>query len=355
MAGGTGGHVFPALVVAQHLQSQGWEVHWLGTKAGLEATLVPKHHIPIHYISVSGLRKKGFGSWALAPLQLGIALYQSLRIFFQVKPAVVLGMGGFASGPGGIAAWLTRCPLVIHEQNALVGMTNRVLSGLANRVLEAFPGAFKSKVRAVYTGNPVREELFKLPLPKDRLRRAGEQQLKLLILGGSRGAEALNQLCPLALQRLSVDKRPNIWHQSGAGREKATLAFYEKVQVAARIEPFIEDMAAAYSWADLVVCRAGAMTIAELAAVGVGSILIPYPFAVDDHQTYNGRFLEKAGAAKLISQASLTPEKLADLLLALLQDRDQLLKMAEAAKGLARPDAIAQVAAICKEVANYAF
>jgi UDP-N-acetylglucosamine--N-acetylmuramyl-(pentapeptide) pyrophosphoryl-undecaprenol N-acetylglucosamine transferase len=348
MAGGTGGHVFPALAVAHRLQEKGWEIHWLGTKAGLEADIVTKAHIPLHYISVKGLRRKGGLAWVIAPYQLLIALFQSIRIILQLKPKVVLGMGGFVSGPGGLAAWLTHCPLVIHEQNSIVGMTNRWLARIAKRVLEAFPGAFKPSVKAICVGNPVRENLLALPGPVVRFQERNGP-IKLLILGGSRGAQVLNQICPLALKILTTDKRPEVWHQTGAGQDAVTQELYQKMGVVAHVEPFIQDMANAYAWADLVLCRAGALTIAELTAVGIGSILVPFPFAVDDHQTVNARFLEKAGAAILIQQSVLNKERLAQIISELSLDRRQLLNMAEIAHSLAYRDALMAVTTYCEE------
>lgn len=348
MAGGTGGHVFPALAVAHRLQEKGWEIHWLGTKAGLEADIVTKAHIPLHYIAIKGLRRKGVLAWIIAPYQLLIALLQSLRIIIQLKPKVVLGMGGFVSGPGGLAAWLTQCPLVIHEQNSIVGMTNRWLAHVAKRVLEAFPGAFKSSLKATCIGNPVREELLALPPPVLRFQER-KGPLKLLILGGSRGAQVLNQICPRALQTLAIDKRPEVWHQTGAGFDVTTRALYQELGVTAHIEPFIQNMADAYAWADLVLCRAGALTIAELTIVGIGSILVPFPFAVDDHQTVNAHFLEKAGAAILIQQSVLNKENLAQIISQLSLDRRQLLNMAEIAHSLAYRDALKAVTTYCEE------
>jgi len=354
MAGGTGGHVFPALAVAERLLSQGWDIHWLGTRAGLEASIVPKANIAIHYVSVKGLRKNGILGWCLAPLRLLWALFQSLCVIHQLKPDVVLGMGGFISGPGGLAAWLLRCPLVVHEQNAIVGLTNRALSHLANRVLEAFPGAFNAKVNAIYTGNPIREVLLAAPAPTLRFteRRLKEptEPLRLLVLGGSQGAVALNEVCPLAIQKMPIEKRPVVWHQTGVKNEAVTKTkvAYDSAGISARVEPFIEDMAAAYGWADLVLCRSGALTVTELATVGVGSILVPYPFAVDNHQTANGRFLEKADAAKIIDQSCLSAENLAGLLLELFSDNDRLFKMAEAAFSVAKRDALTEVVRYCE-------
>ncbi len=352
MAGGTGGHVFPALAVAHQMQKNGWEVHWLGTTTGLEAKIMPQNPIPIHYITVRGLRRRGFLGWCLAPFTVTRALWQSIRIIHRVKPQVVLGMGGFISGPGGLAAWLLRCPLVIHEQNAIVGFTNRWLALVAAEILEAFPGAFKGG-RATCIGNPVREALLNLPPPRDRFHHRNGL-VRLLILGGSQGALALNELCPEAIQQLPKGERPEIWHQAGAGREIATAKAYEAAGIAARVEPFINDMASAYAWADVVLCRAGALTVSELAAAGVGSILVPFPFAVDDHQTYNGRFLEKAGAALLIAQSDLNPHKLADTLGELLTDRERLVKMAEAAYTIAKRDAVTKMTKICGEISKHA-
>lgn len=348
MAGGTGGHVFPALAVARRLQAEGWQVDWLGTHHGLEAGIVSKAGIPLHFLSVTGLRGKGALTLLMAPFRLKWAFFQSWKIIRRLKPTLVLGMGGFVSGPGGLAAWALGRPLVIHEQNAILGLTNRLLARFASQALEGFPGVFPPQVRALYTGNPVREELLKCPAPQQRFAdRTGP--LRLLILGGSRGAHALNQLCPKAIQMIKTH-RPEIWHQAGALQVDITEKAYQEAQVNARVEPFIQDMAAAYQWADLVLCRAGALTIAELSAVGLGSLLVPFPFAVDDHQTHNGRFLEKAGAAILMPQSTLTPEKLKMTLSSFLEDRTQVLKMAEAAYSMAKRDALEQVVLDCKRV-----
>lgn len=355
MAGGTGGHVFPALAVADRLRSQDWDIHWLGTKAGLESTIVPKANIPIHYIEIKGLRKNGLAGWCLAPFRLLLALFQSLKIIHQLKPDVVLGMGGFICGPGGIAAWLLRRPLIIHEQNAISGLTNRALSHVAVRVLEAFPGTFHANIKAIYTGNPIREMLVDLPQPNIRFKEH-QGPKRLLVLGGSQGAVALNDICPAALQKMPIDKRPVVWHQVGSKNDAVakTKAGYKAAGIdidteAVRIDPFIDDMAVAYAWADLVLCRSGALTVTELATVGVGSILVPYPFAVDDHQTANGRFLEKMGAARIVAQSQLKAEKLAELFLELLNDRDRLLKMAEAAYQIAKRNAVTEVSRHCEE------
>lgn len=355
MAGGTGGHVFPALAVAERLISEGWDIHWLGTKTGMEASIVPKAHIPIYYISVKGLRRNGLLGWALAPFKLLRALFQALTVIRRLKPDVVLGMGGFISGPGGFAAWLLRRPLVVHEQNAIIGLTNQLLSHLADRVLEAFPGAFDSKVKAIYTGNPIREKLLAVPAPtlrfKERRLKSTTESLRLLVIGGSQGAAALNEICPAAIQKIPAQHRPVVWHQTGTKNEAVvkTKMAYDIAGISARVAPFIEDMASAYAWADLVLCRSGALTIGELATVGVASILVPYPFAVDDHQTANGRFLEKAGAAKIIDQSCLTAENLAKILIELFSDRDRLIKMAEAAFSVAKRDALTEVVRYCEQ------
>lgn len=355
MAGGTGGHVFPALAVADRLRNQDWDIHWLGTKTGLEATIVSKANIPVHYIDIKGLRKNGLAGWCLAPFKLIFALFQSLRIIYQIKPDVVLGMGGFICGPGGVAAWLLRRPLIIHEQNAIVGLTNRALSHLANRVLEAFPETFRPNAKAIYTGNPIRETLLAVSEPGVRFKEH-EGTKRLLVLGGSQGAIALNEICPAALQKMPIDKRPIVWHQTGSKNDavEKTKLGYKAAGIdidneAVRIDPFIDDMAAAYAWADLVLCRSGALTVTELATVGVGSVLVPYPFAVDDHQTANGRFLEKVGAARIIDQSQLKAENLAELFLELLNDRDRLLKMAEAAYQIAKRNAAIEVSKYCEE------
>jgi UDP-N-acetylglucosamine--N-acetylmuramyl-(pentapeptide) pyrophosphoryl-undecaprenol N-acetylglucosamine transferase len=373
MAGGTGGHVFPALAVAAELRERGAEVFWLGTRQGLEAKVVPAAGISMEWVSVSGLRGKGLLAWLLAPWRLLWAVLQVLAVMLRQRPVVVLGMGGFVTGPGGVVTWLLRKPLVIHEQNAIAGLTNRLLAPLAQRVLEAFPGTFQGK-HAVHTGNPVRRAIAELPAPEERFApRSGA--LHLLVLGGSLGARALNEIVPAALKDLAVADRADtppppgrgwpagpgegsflsrtmeIWHQAGSRHLDEARAHYGDAGVTARVEPFIDDMAAAYGWADLVVCRAGALTIAELAAAGVGAVLVPYPHAVDDHQTRNAAYLADAGAAVIVQQRELTRDKLRDLLASLI-DRSRLLVMAQAARRLAKPQAAALVAEQCWEAAH---
>jgi UDP-N-acetylglucosamine--N-acetylmuramyl-(pentapeptide) pyrophosphoryl-undecaprenol N-acetylglucosamine transferase len=350
MAGGTGGHVFPGLAVAQLLGEQGVAVDWLGTASGLEARLVPESGIPIHYISISGVRGKGLLNKALAPFRLFWAVMQSMRIIHQLKPDVVLGMGGFASGPGGIASWLLRYPLVIHEQNAKAGLTNKWLARFAVKVLEGFPGTFPANGKAVATGNPVRIEIAKLPSPDARVVDRVDQRLRLLVLGGSLGAAAINDLVPQALAELSIEERPLVYHQTGAKHLDDTLKAYAKSRVEAEVVPFITDMDKAYAWADIVLCRAGALTIAELCAAGLGAILVPYPHAVDDHQTANANYLVKNHAALLIQQTALTVNGLATLLRELAASPTQREAMAHAAYQLRQIDATNKVFKICGEI-----
>jgi UDP-N-acetylglucosamine--N-acetylmuramyl-(pentapeptide) pyrophosphoryl-undecaprenol N-acetylglucosamine transferase len=353
MAGGTGGHVFPALAVARLLRSRNEQVVWLGTPSGLEAGIVPREGFELHRVRVTGIRRKGWLAWLLAPGQLLLALTDAWRIVRRLRPKVVLGMGGFASGPGGLAAWLLRRPLIIHEQNAVAGLTNRLLAGLAREVLEAFPGSFATRVKARLVGNPVRADIIALPVPETRLP-AHQGRLRLLVLGGSQGARALNEAVPAAVALLPDAKRPEIWHQAGTSMLEAARTAYQGSGVAARVEPFIDDMAAAYMWADLVVCRAGALTIAELTAVGLGALLVPFPGAVDDHQTRNAEFLVRAGAAVLIPQAELTPQRLAGELRRCHEDRGIVRERASCARRVAHPRATEELADICMAVGNAA-
>jgi UDP-N-acetylglucosamine--N-acetylmuramyl-(pentapeptide) pyrophosphoryl-undecaprenol N-acetylglucosamine transferase len=351
LAGGTGGHVYPALAVARALQEQSREVVWLGTHRGLESRVVPAAGIPIEWVAVSGLRGKGIVALLLAPFRLVYALSQSLRVMWRHRPAAVLGMGGFVSGPGGLAAWLTRRPLVIHEQNAVAGLTNRLLARLARVVLQAFPGSFNSRRRAQTVGNPVRVDIAAIDEPGERL--AGRTgPLRLLVLGGSLGALALNESVPAALALLPADSRPVVRHQSGERTLKAARDAYEKHGIEAELVPFIEDMAEAYAWADLVICRAGALTVAELSAAGLPAIFVPFPSAVDDHQTANARPLVEAGAAEIIQQRDMTNESLAELLRKLLSSRDALLERAKKARSLAMPDSLGRITGHCLAAAG---
>ena len=348
MAGGTGGHVFPALAVADELRSRGVDVTWLGTRRGLEADVIPKADIPISYINVSGLRGNGLLGWIIAPLKLLYALWQGLNVMWKVKPRAVLGMGGFVTGPGGIAAWLTRKPLLVHEQNGISGMTNRLLVPFAAVVMEAFPHSI-APGKAIHTGNPVRKNISRLFEAGDKERQLNDP-LHILVVGGSLGAKALNDVVPEALSSIPADKRPIVWHQTGKKNIDEAQANYEKSGVEANVVAFIDDMAEAYRWADLVICRAGAMTIAELAIAGVASILVPYPYAVDDHQTANAKYLTDKQAAILVQQKDFTVEALRKMLADL--TANQLQQMAKAARSLALPDATRMVADKCMEAAH---
>ncbi len=350
MAGGTGGHVFPALAVAQELRSRGCEVSWLGTPHSFEAGIVPQYGFVLEAVDAYRLRGQGVAGKLLAPLRLLRAMLQAWRVLQRRRPQVVLGMGGFVTGPGGLVSWLQGRPLVIHEQNAIPGLTNQWLARIATRVLEAFPGSFAAARQAVATGNPVRREIAELPLPEARfVARSGS--CRLLVLGGSLGAAALNEKLPAALSLLAPDALPQVRHQAGRDKAEATRRAYVAAGIEAEVSDFLHDMAAAYAWADLVVCRSGALTVSELAAAGVGAVLIPYPHAVDDHQTRNARYLTAAGAGQLLPQSELSARSLAALLQRLCGDRSGLLTMAVAARRLARPDAAARVADHCEEVA----
>lgn len=342
MAGGTGGHVFPALAVAQVLRDKNHEVVWMGTPESFEARVVPQHGYPIAFVRVSGLRGKGIAKLLSAPFALLRALRESLEILRRQKPDMVLGMGGFASGPGGVAAWLARTPLVIHEQNAAAGMTNRWLARVASRVLEAFPSTFGKK--ALTVGNPVRAGFAQVPAPAERMNREGAR--RVLVIGGSQGARALNELMPAALQLIPIGERPVVRHQAGRTLDVAQ-AHYAKSGVSASVEQFIDDMPAAYAWADLVVCRAGASTIAELAAAGCAALLVPFPAATDDHQTANAQYLVQAGAARLLPERTLTPQTLAAQLQDLLSHRERLIEMAQAARSRAWHGAALKIAHVC--------
>jgi UDP-N-acetylglucosamine--N-acetylmuramyl-(pentapeptide) pyrophosphoryl-undecaprenol N-acetylglucosamine transferase len=351
MAGGTGGHVFPALAVAEALRAQGAEVFWIGTRRGMESRLVPEHGFDMEWVEIAGLRGKGLGAILSGPFRLLGALRQAWTILRRRRPAVILGMGGFVSGPGGLAARARGIPLVIHEQNAIPGLTNQWLARIASRVFEAFPGSFPQARKAIATGNPVRPAIAALPPPRERFAgRTGPAHV--LVVGGSLGAQALNETLPRALARLSAASRPLVRHQAGEKTLAAAQAAYLQAGVAAEVTAFISDMAQAYAWADLVVCRAGALTVSELAAAGLGAILVPYPHAVDDHQVSNARYLTEAGAALLIIQRDLDPAGLAMTLETLLADRARLLTMAEAARTRATPAAVDQIAAACLELAR---
>ena len=351
MAGGTGGHVYPALAVARALQKQSQDVVWLGTHRGLEARVVPEYGIDMEWISIRGLRRKGLLSTLLAPITIGWALIQSLGVILRRRPAAVLGMGGFVSGPGGVAAWLTRRPLLIHEQNAAAGLTNRLLARLARVVLQAFPGSFNSSVNAETVGNPVREDIAAVAEPAQRYANR-EGRLRLLVLGGSQGALSLNRTVPAALALLPDELRPIVRHQCGSATIETARAAYNGSGIEVELAPFIEDMASAYAWADLVVCRAGALTVAEVCAVGLPAVFIPYPAAVDDHQTANATPMMETGAATIMQERELTGETLAAELQRWLTSREELLVRAQKARALARPEALTRITDLCLEQAG---
>ena len=342
LAGGTGGHIFPALAVAEVLRAKASEVQWMGTRAGLESRVVPNAGIPIEWLAISGFRGKGVIAQLQAPFKLLAACWQAGRILQRFKPDVVLGMGGFVAGPGGLMARLMGIPLVIHEQNRIPGTTNRLLVKCSSKVLEAFPGSFMEKVGAFCVGNPLRKSIVEaMEVAKPET----EKVARLLILGGSLGAKALNEVVPHAIGLL--DWKLEVRHQTGESMCAATEELYASLGLEAEVVPFIQDMAEAYRWADLAICRAGAVTLSELACAALPSILIPYPFAIDDHQTANARYLMDAGAAMLIPQPQLTPQRLAEELKNLIQVPDRIRCMAGNALSLAKPDAAQMVAEIC--------
>jgi UDP-N-acetylglucosamine--N-acetylmuramyl-(pentapeptide) pyrophosphoryl-undecaprenol N-acetylglucosamine transferase len=351
VAGGTGGHVFPGLAVAEVLQARHSRVVWLGTHRGLEARLVPGRGIDMEWISIAGIRGRGVWAWISAPFRVARAVLQALGALRRRRPGAVLGLGGFVAGPGGLAAWLTRRPLVIHEQNAVAGTTNRLLARFAARVFAAFPNAFPAGVAAEVIGNPIRREFGTSEAPRARLEARRGQRRRVFVLGGSQGARVLNRTLPAALAALPADARPEVLHQAGSGAEE-TRKLYAQSGVEARVEEFIDDVMSAYCWADLVVARAGALTVAELAAVGIGAVLVPLRYAIDDHQTANARHFVAGGAGVLLPELELTPQRLAQELSAVLTDFGRLLAMAEAARAKAQVGAAETLAAACLELAE---
>ena len=347
MAGGTGGHVFPALAVADYLKKSGWQIVWLGTKGGMEESLVSQKGHDIKFIDFSGLRGKNLMVWLTLPVRLLLAFWQSAKLLFQLRPDVVLGMGGYPAFPGGIMASFLNKPLLIHEQNSIPGLTNKILVKFADKVLTGFPESIKDKKKVVFSGNPVRNEIGQLDAPDKRYKgRSGN--LKLLIIGGSLGAQVLNSIVPQALKLIPDSVRPSVIHQAGGKHLEALNKNYAEAGVEGELVVFIEDMAAQYSECDLVICRAGALTISELASVGIASVLIPFPYAVDDHQTCNAKFLSSNDAAILLPEGELTPGSLASILSRL--TREKLLGMAVKAHELAKPDATRIVAEACMEI-----
>jgi len=349
MAGGTGGHVFPGLAVAQQLQQQGWQIDWLGTANRMEAQLVPKHGYPIHFIDVAGVRGNGLLRKLKAPFQVVAAIWQAYRVLKQIKPDLVLGMGGYASGPGGIAAWLNNIPLILHEQNAAAGMTNRILSHFAKVIFTAFDDVFSGNAafmkKLTLVGNPVRVGLIAKEDRKVKL----DAELNVLIIGGSLGAKILNDTLPKTI--LALSKPINVWHQVGEGNQDAVLSEYQRYDLTGvKVSDFIDDMDEAYAWADLLICRAGALTVSEVAAAGLPAVFVPLPYAVDDHQTKNALWLVNSQAAKLVAQKELTTDTLADIISGLDQNREQLQVMGKKARNVAIVDAAERVAASCEEL-----
>ena len=350
MAGGTGGHIFPGLAVAAALRARDVPVLWLGAEGGMENRIVPEHRLALRTLHVKGLRGKGLAQRIAAPWMLARALMGARRILREANPRSVLSMGGYVAGPGGIAAWLQRRPLLVHEQNRIAGFTNRVLARVARKVMAGFSDAFPPASHAEWTGNPVRADIAALPAPEVRFAtRVGVP--RLLVLGGSLGARTLNLGLPNALSRIPVERRPEVRHQCGAAHVEATRAAYARVDVEANVEPFIADMASAYAWADFVICRAGALTLAELAAAGLGSILLPFPYAVDDHQTRNAESFVAIGAAEMVQDRDFDASRFAGMMERLLRDPGKRLAMANAARTLAKPDAADVIAQRCLEVA----
>lgn len=335
MAAGTGGHIIPALAVAKFLMAHDVTVRWLGTPQGLEQQLVPPTRIPLDTIAMRGVRRKGIASLLAMPMRLCRAVMQALRVLRAFRPDVVIGFGGFVTVPGGIATWLLRKPLLIHEQNAVAGLSNRCLALLARQVFQAFPDTFTHRYHAITCGNPLREEIIRLPNPQQRYaQRFGP--LRLLVIGGSQGAKLFTELVPATVARLTTPLE--VWHSAGQRLFTDTEAAYQRHNISARVAPFIDDMASAYAWADLIICRAGALTVSELAAVGLAAVLIPYAFAVDDHQTHNAQWLARSGGALILSEREATIDNLATLLTNIMQ-RETLLDMAIATRQLSQTTA----------------
>jgi UDP-N-acetylglucosamine--N-acetylmuramyl-(pentapeptide) pyrophosphoryl-undecaprenol N-acetylglucosamine transferase len=348
MAGGTGGHIFPGLAVAEVLRKRNVPVRWLGAEGGMETRTVPAAGIDLDVVAITGLRGKGLMRWVKMPFMLLRAVWHARRLLEANRPSCAVSFGGYAAAPGGIAAWTKGIPVLVHEQNRIPGMTNRLLTRFARKILQGFPGTFPQDTSAIDSGNPVRHEVAAIADPQTRL--AGRSgPVRVLITGGSQGAQVLNTVVPGALKLLSPTVSIEIRHQAGAKRVNEALEAYKEADINADIQPFISDMAEAYTWADLVICRSGALTVAEIAAAGVASVLVPFAYAVDDHQTRNAEYLADAGAAVILAQSTLEPQILADTLKPLLSDREVLLTMATAARSKALPDAAEKVVEACQE------
>ena len=361
MAGGTGGHIFPGLAVAEKLKSEGWHIHWLGTADRMEADIVPAHSFNISFINISGLRNKDLLTWLILPFKLVNSLLQAIRVIKEVKPDAVLGMGGYASAPGGLAAWLMNKPLIVHEQNAAAGLTNRLLARIATKVCCAFPKAFKESVSAQVVGNPLRASISQHAAEENSVEVRNKKSRNILVVGGSLGAQVLNQIVPKSFEYLQKDTAGkneslpfNIWHQTGKGKNTEVIDIYKQQQVAdeqVRVTEFIDDIGSAYRWADVVICRAGALTVSELAMAAKPAIFVPLPHAVDDHQTKNAEYLVTRGAAILIKQNDLTSEVLARQLAELFREPTVLEKMVQSADAAADAEATKKVAEICQRLA----
>lgn len=360
MAGGTGGHIFPGLAVAQKLKSEGWTIHWLGTADRMEADIVPAYGFEISFITISGLRNKNIMAWLKLPFKLINSLLQALRVMRKIKPDVVLGMGGYASAPGGLAAWLMRKPLVVHEQNAAAGLTNRLLACIATRVCCAFPNAFKECIAVQVVGNPLRASIGQRTIENDNGEKVAKTSHNILVIGGSLGAQVLNKMVPRSFAQLVKITRGSdntlpfsLWHQTGKDKQKAVIDAYSQQHLAedqVRVTEFIDDIASAYQWADVVICRAGALTVSELAMAAKPAVFVPLPHAVDDHQTKNAQYLVSRGAAVLIKQSDLTSDLLAKQLSELFSEPKILKRMVQSAFAAADAEATNKVADICQRL-----
>ena len=356
MAGGTGGHIFPGIAVADELRAQGWKIHWLGTADRMEANIVPKHGYDISFINISGLRGKNLLTTLVMPFKLLQSLIQARRVIKAVKPDVVLGMGGYASAPGGLAAWLSKIPLIVHEQNAAAGLSNRLLARIANKVCCAFPNAFNSDIDAEVVGNPLRASIGQKVTVSDNLEKSEQSYKNILVVGGSLGAQVLNNVMPDSFKLLSgSDENYCIWHQTGKNNKAKVVKSYEQEDIDSgkvKITEFITDIATAYQWADVVICRAGALTVSELAMAGTPAIFVPLPHAVDDHQTKNALYLVDSDAAKLLPQKKLTNESVTKLITELFERPETLADMAKASLNAANSDASQKVAKLCQQLSQ---
>lgn len=354
MAGGTGGHIFPALAVGKYLEDKGWNLHWLGSEGKMETKIVPQYGIELSLLPVKGLRGKGLVSLLKAPFSIVSNILAAKKIIKKVKPDVVLGMGGFASGPGGMAAKLCGVPLVIHEQNAVAGMTNKLLHKVSKVTLQAYPNAFEQAKKVTTTGNPIRTDFLDIAKASERVAKE-DGKIKVLVVGGSLGAQVFNEKIPATLNIVNDGLDIHVKHQSGRGNSEQVKKSYKagtNERITFDVSEFIDDMAAAYSWADIVICRAGALTVAEVAMAGCCAIFVPFPYAVDDHQTHNARYLSDQGGALIIQQHDLSEKRLAEQITSLANNKEHLIEIAEKARELAMPKATETVAQFCIDAAN---